>query len=152
MKTADVCRREVVTVISETPLAAVARAMRQHHVGCVVVISPDERKPLGIVTDRDIVLETLAADVDARTLTAGDIMSRNVVTAREEDDVSWSLKVMRDRGVRRLPVVDAHGKLSGIVALDDLVQEASTALMDIVQTIGTERVVEARSRKSALAR
>ena len=146
MNTADVCRRDVVTVVPETPLPMVARAMRRQHVGCVVVISPDQRRPLGIVTDRDIVLETLAADVDARTLTAGDIMSREIVTAGENDDIAWSLKVMREKGIRRLPVVDGNGRLVGIVALDDVVQEASDVLVDIVQSMGTERQVEARTR------
>lgn len=149
MNTAEACRRDVVTVVPETPLTTVARAMRRQHVGCVVVISSDERKPLGIVTDRDIVLEALAGDVDARTLTAADVMSRSVTTANEADDMTWSLKVMRDKGIRRLPVVDANGRLTGIVALDDLVQEASNLMMDIVQTMGTERVIEARTRNSA---
>ena len=148
MNTAEACRRDVVTVVPETPLTAVARAMRRQHVGCVVVISPDERKPLGIVTDRVIVLEALAGDVDARTLTAADVMSRSVTTANEADDMTWSLKVMRDKGIRRLPVVDASGRLTGIVALDDVVQEASNLRMDIVQTMGTERVIESRTRNS----
>ena len=147
MKTGDVCKRNVVTTVTRASLADVARLMREAHVGSVVVIDPPgSRTAVGIVTDRDIVIEAVAANLDPRTLTAGEIMSRELVTAAEGDDASWSLKVMRDRGVRRLPVLDGAGELAGIVALDDLLESASFALSDVVQAIGTERVVEARRR------
>jgi CBS domain-containing protein len=147
MKTGEVCKRNVITTVPRASLADVAKLMRQSHVGSVVVIDPPgSRIPAGIVTDRDIVVEAVAADLDPRTLTAGEIMSRNLVTAAEGDDASWSLKVMRDRGIRRLPVIDAAGELTGIVALDDLLESASFALSDVVQAIGTERVVEAQRR------
>ena len=147
MKTGDVCKRNVVTSVPRASLADVARLMREAHVGSVVVIDPPgSRTPVGIVTDRDIVVEAVAANLDPRTLTAGEIMSRELVTAAEGDDASWSLKVMRDRGVRRLPVLNDAGELAGIVALDDLLESASFALSDVVQAIGTERVVEARRR------
>ena len=150
MNTGDLCTREVVTVTPQSTLPEVARAMRRGHVGSVVVVSPaDPKQPIGIVTDRDIVLETLAADLDPRTVTASEIMSRTLVTAAESDDAAWSLKVMRDRGIRRLPVVDAQGKLSGIIALDDLLHDVASVMCDVVQTIGTERVVEARTRNAA---
>jgi CBS domain-containing protein len=147
MKTADICNTRVVTAPANTPLTEVARLMRKNHVGSVVVVDPaDPRKPLGIVTDRDIVVEVVAAEQDARVVTAADIMASPPVTASPGDDASWSLKVMRDRGIRRLPVVDGAGALVGIVALDDLLSAASSTLFDVVQTIGTERVVEAAHR------
>jgi CBS domain-containing protein len=149
MKTGEVCKRNVITTVPRASLADVAKLMREAHVGCVVVIDPPgSRTPVGIVTDRDIVVEAVAADLDARTLTAGEIMTRSLVTAAEADDASWSLKVMRDRGVRRLPVLDDVGELVGIVALDDLLESASVALSDVVQAIGTERLVEGLRRKS----
>ncbi|HUL96715.1 MAG TPA: CBS domain-containing protein [Usitatibacter sp.] len=147
MKTADICNTRVVTAPANTPLTEVARLMRKNHVGSVVVVDQaDPRKPLGIVTDRDIVVEVVAAEQDARVVTAADIMASPPVTASPGDDASWSLKVMRDRGIRRLPVVDGAGALVGIVALDDLLSAASSTLFDVVQTIGTERVVEAAHR------
>jgi len=149
MKTGEICKRSVVTTVTGTSLADVAKLMRESHVGSVVVIHPPgSRMPVGIVTDRDIVVEAVAPGLDARTLTAGEIMSRNLVTASEADDTSWSLKVMRDRGIRRLPVVGAAGELVGIVALDDLLESALVALSDIVQAIGTERLVEGQRRKA----
>jgi CBS domain-containing protein len=147
MKTADVCRTNIVTAPPTAPLPELARLMRRNHVGSVVVVdAADARRPLGIITDRDIVVEVVAAGQDVRTITAGEIMSAPLVTALDTDDASWTLKVMRDRGVRRLPVLDAAGAMVGIVALDDLLNAASATLVDVVQAIGTERVMEAAHR------
>lgn len=149
MNIGEVCKRNVATTVERASLADVAKLMRASHVGSVIVVDPPgSRIPVGIVTDRDIVLEAVAADRDARSVSAGEIMSRNLVTAAESDDASWSLKVMRDRGIRRLPVVDGAGELVGIVALDDLLEFASVALSDVVQAIGTERLVEGQRRKT----
>lgn len=147
MKTADICNTRVVTALASTLLPEVAKLMRKNHVGSVVVVGDkDPCCPIGIVTDRDIVVEVVAAGEDPRIVTVGDIVGDSLVTAFAADDASWSLKVMRDCGMRRLPVVDANGKMIGIVALDDLLNAASEALYDVVQAIGTERVVEAAHR------
>jgi CBS domain-containing protein len=117
--------------------------MRNQHVGSVVVTGNGSKsKPVGIVTDRDLVVEVLAMGLDARTMTAGDVMTTSPVVSRQGDDVLWALKIMRDRGVRRLPVVDEHGDLAGILAFDDLMQHVGTTLGDIAQMIGTERNLE----------
>jgi len=147
MKTVDICRTSVITAAATAPLPELAKLMRRHHVGSVVVVDAnDAKRPLGIVTDRDIVVEVVAAGQDARSITAGEIMSAPLVTATDSEDASWTLKVMRDRGVRRLPVLDADGAMVGIVALDDLLDAASATLSDVVQAIGTERIVEAAHR------
>ena len=148
MLVADCCTCPVVTADPDATLADVARLMRTRHVGSVVIVDA-ARKPAGIITDRDIVLEAVACDLDASTLKAADIMSSQLVTARLDEDGTWALKVMRDRGVRRLPVVDAAGKLAGIVSLDDLLEAAATTLYDVVQAIGTGQVVESRRRQAA---
>jgi len=145
MNVGDLCRRQLVTCSPETRLGDAARLMRDQHVGTVLVC--EDRRPVGIVTDRDIVLEVVAADIDARTVQVSEVMSRNPVTALEEDDVSWALKVMRDCGIRRLPVLNASGEVAGIIALDDLLASAATSLTDVVQAIGTGRVVEAERRR-----
>jgi len=145
MNIGDLCRRQLVTCSPETSLGEAARLMRNQHVGTVIVC--ESRRPVGIVTDRDIVLEVVAADLDARTVKVGEVMSRNPVTALEDDDVSWALKVMRDCGIRRLPVLKASGEVAGIIALDDLLASAATSLTDVVQAIGTGRVVEAERRR-----
>lgn len=146
MRIADACKRQVVTAFATATLVEVARQMRNQHVGSVVIVDAN-RAPIGIVTDRDIVVETLACGVDARTLAVGEVMTGNPIVANEDDDMTWAVKVMRDRGVRRLPVVDAKGALAGIVALDDLLETSATALYDVVQAIGTERLQESQRRK-----
>ncbi len=143
MKTGQVCRRDVVSTPPQATLAQASRLMREHHVGSIVVLDDAETKhPIGIVTDRDIVVEVVAAGLDPDTLTVGDIMGRALVVAREDDDAMVSLKTMRRRGVRRLPVVDANGDLSGIVTLDDLLEVGSNALTDVVQAIASEQALE----------
>jgi len=143
MRTGELCRRDVVTALATTSITDLSKLMRKNHVGSVVVTGNDgDRKPVGIVTDRDLVVEVLAMGLDPATLTASDIMTTAPAVSRQGDDALWALKIMRDRGVRRLPVVDEHGDLTGILAFDDLMQHVGTTLGDIAQMIGTERNVE----------
>lgn len=122
MAIGEICNREVVIVTRETPVPEAARLMRRYHVGDLVVVEElsGRRRPVGIVTDRDIVIEVVAMDVPAEGLTVGDIMSAEVAQVRESEGVYETLRYMRDKGVRRLPVVDRDGWLQGIVTLDDL--------------------------------
>ena len=144
MKTSELCRKDVVTVAGSAPLTDVSKMMRKCHVGSVVVT--DGGKPAGIVTDRDIVVEVVAKGRDPATVTASDVMSASPAVVGTDDDVMWALKTMRDRGVRRLPVVDERGQLKGIIAFDDLMQHVGTTLSDIAHVIGTERLVESIHR------
>ena len=104
--------------------------MRKGHVGSVVVLDGDGRKPVGILTDRDLVVEVMAPGLDARTITAGDIMTASPAVTREDDDALWALKTMRERGV----------------SMDDLMERFGSALGDVVQALGTERAVESKRR------
>jgi len=147
MKTGDVCRRDVVAIGAAASLEEASRLMRESHVGSLVVVDAARpRHAVGILTDRDIVVEAVAAGIDPKTLTVGEIMGAALVVAREDDDALVSLKTMRRRGVRRLPVVDAEGALSGIVTLDDLLEAGSNALNDVVQAIASERALESWRR------
>jgi len=147
MRIADLCRRDVVTASPSTSLVELARLMRKSHVGSVLIVAePGKRKLAGIVTDRDIVIEVLAMGLNPFAVTAGDIMTASPAVARPGDDALWALKIMRDRGVRRLPVVDEGGELLGLLAFDDLMQHVASLLGDISQVIGTERVVESWRR------
>jgi|KBSSwiStaDraftv2_1062776.scaffolds.fasta_scaffold1670566_1 CBS domain-containing protein len=146
MKTSELSKKDVASVPASATLESVSKLMRKSHVGSVVVTGEGNSKPVGIVTDRDIVLEVVAQGLDPAKLTAGDVMTTSPVLARPDDDVLWTLKTMRDRGVRRMPVVDAKGDLAGIIAFDDVMQHVGTTLADIAQLIGTERVVESWRR------
>jgi CBS domain-containing protein len=147
MKTSELCRRAAVTATADTTLAVISRLMRSQHVGSVVVVDTTaEGKPVGIVTDRDIVLEVVAQGLDPLTITAGEIMTAAPVVAQGDDDVWWALKVMRDRGVRRLPIVDSTRRVTGVIALDDVMQHVGTTMSDIAQLIGSERLAESAHR------
>src|SRR5574340_1750409 len=122
MAVGELCNREV--VIAEKTLSVVAAAglMRKHHVGDLIVVEDREGRklPVGIVTDRDIVVEVVATGVNPEALKVGDIMGPAVATVRESEGLFEALRFMRDKGVRRMPVVDGTGGLAGILTLDDL--------------------------------
>lgn len=104
-----------------TKVLAAAQLMRRHHVGALVVVDAEEKSnPVGIVTDRDLVLAVMAEGLDTSLFTAGDVMSGNLVTATPEMDALDAVGLMRAKRLRRLVVVDEAGRLIGIVTLEDL--------------------------------
>jgi CBS domain-containing protein len=112
--------------------------MRHHHVGDVVVVEERGGRyfPIGILTDRDLVVEVLASDVTPETLLVGDVMSFELVSAKEDESVLDAIKRMRDKGVRRMPVVSADGALEGIITMDDLLDLIAEQLADLVAMVG----------------
>lgn len=147
MKTGEACKRNVVVVNRNTAIPAAANLMRQHHIGSLVVVDDlDERVPVGIVTDRDIVVEIVAAGLDPATLRVGEIMSGALVTACEDEDSVDTLRLMRLRGVRRVPVVTARGLLVGIATVDDLLGVLAGEFDNLVRVIENERSREAIAR------
>ena len=147
MKTGEACNRTVIVVGRETPLDEAAKLMRENHVGSLVVAEDTNgRRPVGIVTDRDMVVEVLAAGLDYRTMAVGEIMGARLITASEDDDCLDTLKLMRTHGVRRVPVVGLKGDLAGIVTADDLLEIVAEELGEIVRTVGREQAQEAALR------
>jgi CBS domain-containing protein len=149
MRIVDVSTREVVQCARSATALELAQLMRSSHVGDVVVVDqPDGHKiPVGIVTDRDLVVEVLAGELDPATVTAGDLMAAEIVTAGEQDDIREVAELMRFKGVRRVPVVDERGGLAGIVTLDDLLKVSGGDLALLGGVIGRERFEEAQSRR-----
>lgn len=145
----DLAVRDVVTVTPQTTLTECAQVMRNQHVGSVVVLDDKGRrdKPSGILTDRDIVIEAVAMGLDADTLTAGDVMSQPLVTAREDDDILDALARMREAGVRRLPVLDAAGNLTGLVAIDNLLEALAEQVDSVVRVLKAEQTKETATRR-----
>jgi CBS domain-containing protein len=145
----EICNREVVIVTRDTGLVEAARLMLEHHVGSLVVVLErgGKRVPVGILTDRDIVVAVVAKALDARALTVGEAMSAGLYVVREQDGLAEVLRAMRERGVRRMPVVAADGALAGILTVDDLVELVAEELGDFVRTVGHERLREARLRR-----
>jgi CBS domain-containing protein len=149
MAIGEICNREVVIVTREAPVIEAARLMRQYHVGDLVVVDElsGRRRPVGIVTDRDIVIEVVAMEVAAETLCVGDIMSAELATVRESEGVFETIRYMRDKGIRRLPVVDRDGWLQGIVTLDDLLILLAEEMGEMARLIRREMDREQASRK-----
>jgi len=123
--------------------------MREHHVGDIVVTDgiAGRRVPVGIVTDRDIVLEVLAQELDATSLSASDIMSGDLVTIRENEGLFQTIQLMRAKGARRAPVVNSEGLLVGIVSVDDLVELLAEELSQLAKLIAREQKLEVELRR-----
>jgi CBS domain-containing protein len=99
-----------------------AKQMREHHVGDVVVLpEPGDRRPVGVLTDRDITVELVAKDLPLSGVSVGDVMSRDIVTVRVQDDLADALEIMTTNTVRRIPVIDEDDKIYGILSIDDVI-------------------------------
>lgn len=147
---ASICNRAVAFTTRETTVAVAAKLMRHAHVGSLVVIEQmngGKRFPVGIVTDRDVVVEVVATGLDPATITVGDIMARELVVGRESDSVLGTLEIMRFKGVRRLPTVDSDGQLVGIVTVDDLLEILAEELSELAKIVAREQLHEVAARK-----
>lgn len=146
MDVAELCTREVIIVGQDATILAAAKLMRQFHVGNLVVVEKRQGLsfPLGILTDRDIVIKLVAGEVDFETVTVGDVMSADLLTVGEEETIAVTIKKMRSHGVRRVVVVNRQGSLEGIIALDDLIDLLAEQMRDLVELISCERKKEQR--------
>ena len=149
MAIGEICCRDVVIAQVEETVLDAARLMREHHVGNVVVVEEREGKrvPIGIVTDRDVVVEIVALGLDPGTLTIGDIMLPGLATIDEATGVFETIEFMRVKGVRRMPVVAANGALVGIVTLDDLLTLLAEEFYELSGLLRKELQKEAVNRR-----
>ncbi len=149
MSVGQYCNRQTVTAERSTEISEIARMMRREHVGTVVVVERRDNTeyPVGIVTDRDLVIEVLALSLAPETVTVGDIMSNDLVTAREDDDFWRTLNRMSVKGVRRLLVVDEKGTLVGILTVDDVLTALTVGLSDMTRLVQREIAREVQRRQ-----
>jgi CBS domain-containing protein len=143
------CHHDVVCATRDTTVSEAASLMRRHHIGDVIVVEQrgDRRLPVGIVTDRDIVVEVIAAGVDPRTLKLGDLRLGPLVTVSEEASYAQTVSKMSVEGVRRMPVVKTDGTLVGIITLDDMLWQLAGPLAALAGLSGRGRQFEAQTRK-----
>jgi signal-transduction protein with cAMP-binding, CBS, and nucleotidyltransferase domain len=148
MKTGELCNRTVVTAGRDTTITDAARLMRDHHVGSIVVVDETAASavPVGILTDRDIVLEIIAKEVSTDDVSVGDIMSYALLKVGEDDSVFEAAQRMRARGVRRVPVTGTGGELVGILALDDILELLSEELSLLAKLTARETEQEQQKR------
>jgi CBS domain-containing protein len=137
----------VAVVEPDTPARVVAQLMRRHHIGALVVVEAgDKNKPIGIVTDRDLVLELMSEGLDPEVFTAGDIMSVDLVTANPDMDAMDSMQLMRKYRLRRLVITDTSGHLAGIMTIEDVLGLLTRELADLAVDLGSARDRETRAR------
>ena len=135
----DICTVDVVCCGAKTCALEAAQLMRQKHVGDLVVVDdPQEgRVPLGVVTDRDLVVDVLGNGLDPATTLLTHVMHRPVVIANEDEDTATLIERMRSHGIRRVPVVNRQGATVGIITLNDLlrvfVDQAEALLQDMAR-------------------
>lgn len=146
MKLKDVMTREVETVRPDATVVEAARKMKDLDVGVIPVCETDNHV-VGMVTDRDICIRVVAEGRDANDARCRDIMSSDVVSCREDDDVRDAAKIMQQRQIRRLAICDSQNRLVGIVSLGDLAVETGD---DKLSGDTLEKVSEpARPRRAA---
>jgi CBS domain-containing protein len=137
MRIGELATRRVVTATADETVAAAANRMADEHVGCLVVVQRGAGvdRPVGVLTDRDIVVKVVAERRYADATRVVEVMSRAPVVANEMDDPACALELARTHGVRRLPVVASDGGLVGILTIDDLIEWLGEQAASVVKTM-----------------
>lgn len=148
MRVGEACTRDVVIVDAEESVLQAAGLMREFHVGDVVVTEKrnGKRFPIGILTDRDIVVELVAKEIDVKSVAVKDVMSFKLLSVNEQEDVHEAVGQMKEKGVRRLPVVDRAGALAGIMTVDDVIELIAEQVAGLVSLNSKARALERKQR------
>ena len=148
MRIGEICTLQTVHCKRDLSVQGAALLMRNHHVGDLVVVEQPngEQVPVGILTDRDIVISVIALGLDPSSLLVGDIMTEQLMTALEDEDVYETIDRMRAKGIRRLPVVNSLGGLAGIVSVDDLLEFLAEEMAELSRISAGQLAHEKRAR------
>jgi len=140
---------DVVCCSRDTDALAAAGLMRHRHVGALVVVNDvdEDRTPVGIITDRDLVVEVMAESRDPRSTRVGSLVRKPVIIAQETEETGAVIERMRSHGVRRVPVVDHKGIVVGIVTLDDLLTQVVEEANALVQASRRQQQEERHQRR-----
>ena len=143
-----ITNRNVVTIPEGATMEVAAKTMRDQHVGCVVVVQEKglRKIPIGMITDRDIVVSTSAFGIAPNTVYVRDVMSATLVTARKNDSFNHVLMLMKEHGVKRIPVVDSEGALMGIVTTHELMSVLADELNVLLKVTERQHQVETDRR------
>jgi CBS domain-containing protein len=125
--------KNVVCLNSKSTISEAARLMAENHIGDIVITDETDGAviPVGIVTDRDLVINSIAKDLDPKIVRLSEVMTKRIVTASEDDDLSSLVKLMTDEGISRLPIVDTVGSLKGILSSKRLFQFFAESLCEL---------------------
>jgi CBS domain-containing protein len=146
----EICNREVVFARPNESVRSAALLMREHHVGSLVVVDEAGGRPIpaGILTDRDIAVGVVALGLDPEATLVGAVMSPEVIVEREDAGVAETVALMRQKGLRRLPVVDRAGSLVGVVSADDLLELLAEELTGLASMVAREQRRETEQRRA----
>jgi CBS domain-containing protein len=144
MRAIDIGTRRVIQADAATTVAEAAGIMRRHQAGCLVVTREEHGRtlPVGIVTDRDLVMRGIAAHIDPATTPLECMMSTPLLRCHPEAAIDEIVETLQQRGVRRLPLVDADGALVGIVSTDDVLVALATLADRINQTLTVQPMLD----------
>lgn len=148
MSAGKYCNREVIVTAQDASITEAAELMRLHHVGDLVVVKNQQGKtfPIGIITDRDLVIEIIALKIDPEAITVKDVMRTDVVTVNEDESLLDVLETMQEKGVRRIVVVDNEGELQGLLSADDAIELIAEAMNDLTRLVRREMAQEQTQR------
>ncbi|MGN2243248.1 CBS domain-containing protein [Frateuria sp. GZRR33] len=148
MQVREICTHEVVSISPAASVVDAARLMRTRHVGALVVVEQPngERIPVGMLTDRDIVLEAVATEAPCGQLRVSDVMSRDPVTCSQDEHLLDVVARTRAYGVRRLPVLNAKGGLCGLLSLDDIYGALGACMETMSRALTRSHVREMEAR------
>src|SRR5262245_61723205 len=145
MQVREIMSNHLVCCTPDTPLADVARLMVENDCGQIPVVGPDDRRPVGVVTDRDIACRAVAQGRNPLNLTARDCMSSPVVTVSADAGVNECCETMARQQVRRLPVIDENGECCGMVAQADIARVTSENVAGhVVREVSRETTAPSR--------
>ena len=153
MTIGTICKRDVVATGRTESVVDAARLMRKHHVGSLVIVENNAqgcKVPVGIITDRDITVSVTALGLDPATITVNEIMVDSVVCIHENAGIAETVALMRTKGVRRLPVVNDSGALTGVISADDLLSLLADELTGLADSTTRERRHEQETRRSGV--
>lgn len=141
MSVGEICNRDVVIIGKHASIYTAAQLMRDHRVSEVVVVESTKgiNMPVGMITDRDIVVDLIAEERDLQTIVVGDAMHNNLLMSYDNDEVIATLKRMRHRAIRRIPVVSRDRGLIGMLSIDNVLDQLTEQLNDIDQIIIREQ-------------
>jgi len=149
MSLKKIATRNVATLQTDATVLEAAKKMRDSHVGDVVIVKTEDGRevPVGILTDRDIVVSTVAFGVAPGVVTVEDVMAPTVTVAKTTDSLYHVLNLMKEHGIKRIPLVNSAGTLQGIVSSEDIVAILASELTDVVRITERQHDVEAQRRK-----
>ena len=145
MRILDICSAKVESISLHASARDAAGKMYESHVGTLVVVAHNEARPIGILTDRDLVLKVLAKGTSAEAVSVADVMTREVATCKDGQNLFDVVQIMHRYGVRRLPVVNDDGAAIGLICADDIYSALATHMRELSQAMLREQVQEMES-------